>query len=180
MKPERIDAWRCSECGRTYTAEKAAASCCVCPKCGKPSGNGSCWCVECQNAQLDEARRERWERAEKVPWDEYGGDMVYVEPEGEYLSEWGPDDIREWWESCYDDPFPGFDGMRIWGTVAEPIALDPDELAQGLSDGAYEDYEVDGRMYLELQALCDEWNGKFADKAYWPDQAVRITYEGAR
>lgn len=179
MKAKPCESWRCEGCGRVYTDKRIAERCCICSKCGADATTrtmtSSFMCRDCFDESVEKSRQEKYDKAKKVDWREYDGAGIYVEGLGpEYFFDWSPDEIIDVWESYNDEPFPGFDSFRIYGTYAEPIELNVDEIEQLLNDGAYEDYEIDARMHEDLERLCSEWNAKHGDKCYWPDDKVAI------
>lgn len=182
MNPEIVECHRCSNCGTVYLERERAEKCCVCSACGRPiTADG--WprktlCLECWDRESARAKREKWEKAEKVRWNEYDGDGIYIEGLGPeyFLPVPSPDELVDAWESWYEDPFPGCGALMAYGVVAEPIEIAADDIEELLNGCAYEDYEVTYEMRRDLDQLCDEWNAKHGDKAYWPSN-LAIVYE---
>lgn len=183
MKPETVECWRCSNCGMVWQDKGMAEKCCVCDICGGPAdkGYGGNRCRKCRDAEWERIDNEKWQKAAKVGWKDYDGEGVYIEGVGSeyFFPVPDPQEVIDFWESYNEESFPGFAALRIWGVAPSPIELDPDRLAEELNDGAYEDYEVSHEMYRDLELLCDEWNAKHGDKAYFP-VSVGILYEEAR
>lgn len=176
MKPDKIDCWRCSCCGRAYLDRDMAERCCVCSGCGmEGTHNGLVECVDCQHRKIDERERRRWDKARKVRLRDYDGDGVYVSAMEQYLFDASVQDVYEAWDEyqgmeCDDQ----IEDLRVFGVERHPVQINVDNIIQQLSDDAYEDWEMDGDALRDLERMCAEWNDRHADRAYWPDYSVAI------
>lgn len=96
-------------CGPGENGEKLARyrSCThtTCMKCGKPAKKGYTACPECR----EKSAQERWEKAEKRPWD--GTTMVWSDTFDEFFS--SLEELSDWLEYNYDEEDPEHNSENI-------------------------------------------------------------------
>jgi len=129
-----------------------------CPSCGSLRGkqDRECSCGYAYNIRQearDYDRKERWEKAEKIPswkaWEDFK--CLYIDDIDEYVfNEDELDDLIEEYE---------LENPRIYGTVELGIQIDAADVIENACGGLHED-AIEQCNAKSLQAVLDEWGKK--------------------
>ena len=157
---EKIDAWQCKKCGRAFLHKHAAEKCCeelLC-KCGNAVEKGRTMCHDCLLVH-------DWNRAEKIPYVEYTGEMIYCAEIDQYFSD--IDELKDALENknvkfihpC-DKVFPEINFQRLVEDVFEDI---------------HEDICLNGLE--ELEVAIKKFNEAHTNPTFYPDKNKILTFE---
>jgi len=179
-----VHGYACPTCGKVYTSaydnpgdkEKAAVldvakRCCadkVCEDCGKISGDSKyiyIYCVECRDKRDDERERERFEKAEKIPFEKYSEDMLYLGDDQWFQD---IDELYDFFEDAQiDDPdieVPKY----AWACKPKKFVIEADRIVEGALEEHHEDaYDrISSSAFEELQQFLDGWCAKQDVRTY--------------
>jgi hypothetical protein len=163
----------CSECRAVFPNREQAEGCHgerIC-KCGKPIDRRYyATCSECSNAAFDAGQQEkekvRYEKAEKVPYADYKGGMLF---DGDkYFS-----DLEEMEDHYYDAPLPEY----VWACedVGVPKATS-ESIVENLLENMWEDADHNDLNGLdELDAAIAKFNEANESINVWePDYKTAV------
>lgn len=169
----------CEKCKLVHVSLESAEKCCSpnrCTCCGKVLDGkyiGLCdWCTAKKYAQIEKAK---FDKAQKIPADEYDG-WVYLDGTG---SEGYSDSVAsfvERWEDDHDEnePLPQF----VWACRKQNFAkLDLDHVLYNIVEEAWEDFSIgkDLNGVDELSKALDAFNAANETVfSYYPDESVAV------
>ncbi len=167
----KLRVWSCADCGAVYgssTAEKSATECCaeMLHDCGQPVKKHYTSCDACM-AKAQAAKEQKvFDKAEKIPWQDYDGDMVYSEMGDAYYP-----DVDTMVDS-EDDP-PEDPPRWAWACTLLRLKFNASDLVndQLEADDHHEDSaaSIDDSDIAELQKLLDAWCEKQTVETWFPD-----------
>ena len=143
-KPAHV--WACGQCERTCIDEQHAAECCkpyTCSVCGERAPRFMTKCDACRAQDVVDREQAEFDSAEKVAYDDYTGDMLYLPGEDRYVD---TDDLDE------------LEGHRwAWACDVVPCpSIDMHDALYSALNGYYEDaieqFDTDA-----LQKIVDAW-----------------------
>ena len=175
-KDEKLHVWSCADCGAVYgnkTGEQTARRCCaemLCD-CGLRVQKNYTKCDRCiAEAHADKELRIFGE-AEKIPWREYDGEMVYSDRQEFYP------DVDSMVDS-EDDP-PDDPPRWAWACTSLKLKFDANDIINAQLEA--DDHHEESRSYIgdkdvaELQKLLDAWCEKQTVETYFPDYSRVVT-----
>ena len=180
-------AWNCGACGSVWMVndqgfdpEDAARRCCavmIC-ECGEKTEMHRTACKACISKHEAEKEQALFDKAEKIPWHEYDGEMVYSERQEYYpdvetmldSEDDPPDDPPSWAWAC--TPW-------AWACTPLKMSFDAAELIQDKleTEEHHEEAYVGDDGIKELQAFLDKWCEKHSVESYFPDYTRVVTCE---
>jgi hypothetical protein len=169
-------AFYCSECRAMFGSEEQASGCHgerIC-ECGKPIDRRYyAICSECSDTKFRteqaEKERQRFEKAEKVPYADYEGGMLF---DGDKYH----DDL----ESLEDDVFDGDMPEYVWACKdIGVIKATTENLYENMLENMWEDADVSDLCGVdELEAAVTAFNEANAGIHVWePDYSTAILVE---
>ncbi|KKN79968.1 hypothetical protein LCGC14_0334760 [marine sediment metagenome] len=173
----KLHVWACGACAAAYggkLAEKTALECCaemLCD-CGKPVDGKHCTsCYACRVKTQDAKEQALFDKAEKIPWREYDGEMVYSDRQEFY-----PD--VDSMVDAEDDP-PDDPPRWAWACTSLKLKFNAMDLVNGQLEA--DDHHEESRSYIgdndvaELQKLLDAWCEKQTVETFFPDYSRVVT-----
>lgn len=170
--PEKVAVFACSVCRLTARSEEDAKMCCVpwtCETCGKEIKS---YCEECSRKKQQVKDQATYDKATKVKYSEYKGQMLFCDHCDEYF--WDLDgylehdespDIRTW----------------AWGTYQQAFSLDAEDIIQNqLENGDFNEdafESVPGDAIKEMQSFFDGWVVKNPLNSYMQDHSIVVDLE---
>ena len=161
--------WACGTCHFTRSSQADALECCapfICEKCGKTNKS---YCEACVKKAQDAKAQERYDKAQKVPYAEYTGEMIccphcneYYSDVDAYLYAHDDSDVHTW----------------VWGTYAMPLTLNAEQVIydqleqQEFYENAAENIPKDALK--EMQEFFDAWLKKYGLTSYMEDNDVVV------
>lgn len=174
----------CGECRIVHPSEDRANKCCTnpeCSKCGVDTGERYYTvCEPCRRAEETRNEQERFEKAEKISSDKWGG-WVFLEGAG-YNNGYfeSVSDYLDWHDGNSEDPLPEY----LWTCTETPfvVAYLDDVIENVLNqEGCPEDFDPDDINGIdELKAAIKKFNeDNEGTLSYFPDykKAVLIKKE---
>lgn len=181
MNIEEIKAWKCTNCGITYTDKQFAEKCCHpkhCEDCGTelPYKWYKTVCDTC-------SEKRYYNKSAKMTVEgynaEYPNNMVFYNDE--YYS-----DVNSCLEMLFDacsnedEVKELVDNLEyIYGTSSDLVELDGNSIIEHMEEESnLEDFSVDIAGYKELNDFLKDWNKKYGTKVFMQDNiAIMIPRE---
>lgn len=146
--------WACPDCKvifQSLSFEELARDHChhACEDCGvEKKRDGWVVCQECLAKREEKKERERFEKAEKVPWETYEG-FVY-DPNTEKFF----DSVNS-----FLDEHEGLVPEYVWACTPEEFTIDAQNVVETALSNHYEEAGdvISSKEYDVLQALLDDW-----------------------
>lgn len=169
--------WACADCGAVYasgTAEQTARQCCaemLC-ECGQPVRKHYTLCDACLRQSAKAAELERYEKAEKIPWQKYQEDedaQIFSPVTEEFYPD--ADTLLD----CEDDPL-GDPTPWAWACTVKKLHVDARDVTGMVMDGHHEEAYVGDEATEELQVLLDGWCAKQNVETFFPDYTRAVTF----
>jgi|WetSurMetagenome_2_1015567.scaffolds.fasta_scaffold36353_6 hypothetical protein len=169
---KQCSVWACSVCKIAAHSEHEAEECCK-PKlcaCGNAVKMNYTVCTQCYHAAEVRRDQDRFDKAKKVKWTEYEGQMLYCDhndkfyPDVESLLDefYGDDDPPEWAYGTID---------KIFSMDAQTIVEDELERQEWFEDA------IDHLTFVkELQTALDAAAAQIPS-AYETDYSTVVTFE---
>ncbi len=166
-------AWNCGACGSVWMVtdtdsndpEDYARRCCavmIC-ECGEKASMHRTACDACISKGEAEKEKALFDKAEKIPWKEYDGEMVYSERQEYYP------DVDTMVDS--EDEPPEEPPRWAWACTPLKMKFDAGDLVRGKleDDEHHEEAYVGDDGIKELQAFLDKWCEKHPVESFFPD-----------
>lgn len=168
----KIAVYACSVCRLTARSEEDAKMCCVpytCDECGKEIKS---YCEECSKKKQQKKDQETYDKAKKVKYADYDGQMIYCDCHDNYY--WDIDEFLD----AHDEPdVPTW----VWGTYQMAFSLDADEIIHDQLERQefYEDAHesISGEAIKEMQKFFDGWKVKNPLNSYMVDHSIVVDLE---
>ncbi len=171
-------AWACADCGAIYgggSGEKTAREHCaqrIC-ECGQALREHYTSCDACMERSGKAAERERYEKAEKIPWQRYEEDAGHAQIFSPRTDEFYPD--AGTLLDCEDDP-PEEPTSWAWACTVTKLHLDAPGIIEDVLSGHSEDAYINDKAQDELQGLLDAWCEKRHLQTFFPDYTRVVTF----
>jgi hypothetical protein len=167
-----IIAYACSECGRVFNTKNLAEICCepaIC-ECGRTCRKPWTACDTCLEKKRQDKERQKFEAAEKLPWEKYDGPVYFND---EYYS-----DVEEMADclACAGIELPKYVwACRKFGLTLNAVDIISRELE---SQEFYEDAFEHVVAISQLQEAIDEWSEKQSLESWKVDRTRAVLLDG--
>jgi hypothetical protein len=173
--PEKIAVWACGTCRITARSADEALSCCapwVCEECGKEVKS---YCEDCSKKKQHAKEQEAYNKAEKVPYEKYSGEMIYCDHCENFYND--VDEFLDGHDDCALEDIPEW----AWGTYEKLLSFDADDFVcvELENNEMHEDARdsISQEAIDEMQEFFNAWNKRNPVKSYFPDHAVVVDLE---
>lgn len=165
--------WACPDCKMIFQGEQVeeiARDHChhTCEDCGvEKKRDGWIICAACRVKRDKLKEQHRFEKAEKVAWEDYEG-YVFDPRTDEFY-----DSPGAFLEAC-EDLAPSY----VWACFPEELSFDAQNIIENALSDHYEDASsnIPDEEYEVLQSLLDEWAKRQGITSYHPDYSRAVTF----
>jgi hypothetical protein len=167
-----VVAYACPECGRVFNTKNLAEICCepVICECGRTCRKPWTACDTCLEKNRQDKERQKFEAAEKLPWEKYDG-PVYLNDE--YFV-----DVED-----MADRF-AYAGIElpeyVWACTTALLTLNAEEIISRELEAQefYEDAFEHVVAISQLQEAIDEWSEKQSLESWMVDRTRAVLLDG--
>jgi hypothetical protein len=164
--------WACSECGFTAHSEQQAEKCCkptIC-ECGNACQKYYTACDECRRVTERKKDQAIFDKAKKVKWTEYEGQMLYCDRNDEFYSD--IDSLLDSFDSDDDPP------EWAYGTIEKTFSMDAQTIIEDeLERQEWFEDAIDHFTFVkELQIALNDAAAQIPS-AYEADYSTVVTFE---
>lgn len=179
--------WACGKCRLARISQEAAIECCaptLCEMCKEdlfpPT---SVYCSTCQNKRQEEKEQARYDKAQKVEYSQYQGQMLFCSHCDKYF--WDLDEFIDEHIQDTDPEISEEDALTqvptwAWGTEDKTLKLDAERIlsdAMEMQDLTTDDDDYDRireDAIKEMQGFFDAWLLSNNRKVYFQDTTIVV------
>lgn len=168
--PNKTVVWACGSCHYSKSSREEALECCspnVCDSCGQEYKS---YCEPCTNKKRFEQEKAVYDKAKKVPYADYGGDMLYCE----HCENFFPD-ADSFMDGHQEEEEPP---SWAWATEEKAFRMNAEDVlySQLEREEMHEEaFDNIGKEALStFQAMLDAWTATNEIVSYFPDYSVVV------
>jgi hypothetical protein len=178
--------WWCERCRLIRYSEEDALTCCGprrCKKCDTQYKDRAYHCDRCWREEETRKAAARWAKATPVPFEQYEGDVFYVEEvDGSTFGHhegwfYGFEELCDYLDDWrFDNQGEDLPTIHIFGAAAFKTVLDAERFVENATEEMHEDAlaEIPTSAIEEMQTWLDGWAERHSPTSYNPDYSVKI------